>query len=73
MVTLFRFDDYMSKSLVPYRETTNQHYNLKGVSSQSHWIYVLMLKAAGGGNTPRIGEGYYRVLPCRGLVHKFFW
>jgi hypothetical protein len=31
-----------------------------------------MLNAVGGGNTPCIGEGYYRVLLCRGLAHKIF-
>jgi hypothetical protein len=62
----------MSKSLVPHRETMNQHYNLKGVSSQSRWIYVLMLNAEGGNNTPHVGEGYYRVPLCGGLAHKIF-
>jgi hypothetical protein len=31
-----------------------------------------MFNAAGGGNTPLIGEGYYRVQPCGALAHKIF-
>jgi hypothetical protein len=31
-----------------------------------------MFNEAGGGNTPRIDEGYYRVPPCEALAHKFF-
>jgi hypothetical protein len=31
-----------------------------------------MLNTAGGDNTPRFGEEYYRVPPCRGFAHKFF-
>jgi hypothetical protein len=71
-VTLFQFGDYINKSLIPHRELTNQHNNLKGVSSWSHQIYVQMFNEAGGGNTPRIDEGYYRVPPCEALAHKFF-
>jgi hypothetical protein len=28
--------------------------------------------AAGDGNTPHVGEGYYRVPPCGALAHKIF-
>jgi hypothetical protein len=31
-----------------------------------------MFNAAGGGNTPRIGKGHYRVQPCGALAHKVF-
>jgi hypothetical protein len=31
-----------------------------------------MFNAAGGSNTPRIGEGYYHVPLCGALAHKFF-
>jgi hypothetical protein len=72
-VTLFQFGDYMGKSLVPHREITNQRNNLQGVSSQSCRIYVPTFKAAGKGNTPRVGEWYYRALPCGVSAHKFFW
>jgi hypothetical protein len=62
----------MNKSLVPQRKITGKHNNLKGVSSQSRRIYVPMFNVAGGGNIARIGEGYYHVLPCGALAHKFF-
>jgi hypothetical protein len=51
----------------------NQQSNLKGVTSQSRRIYVPMSKATGGGNTPHVGEAYYRAPPCRASAHKFFW
>jgi hypothetical protein len=70
---LFCFGDYIDKNLVPHREIMNQRSNLKGVSSQSHRIYVPTFKAAGDGNTPCIGEGYYRAPPCEASVHKIFW
>jgi hypothetical protein len=50
----------------------NQCSNLKGVSSQSHQIYVPTFKAAGGGNTPHVGEGYYHALSCGALACKIF-
>jgi hypothetical protein len=31
-----------------------------------------MFHAVEGGNTPHIGEGYYRIPPCGALAHKFF-
>jgi hypothetical protein len=31
-----------------------------------------MLNVVGGGNTPRVGEEYYRVPPCKGLARKNF-
>jgi hypothetical protein len=51
----------------------NQCNNLKGVSSQSHRIYVLTFKAMGGSNTPHVGKGYYRAPLCGALAHKIFW
>jgi hypothetical protein len=31
-----------------------------------------MFNAAGGGNTPHVGEGYYHIQSCGALEHKFF-
>jgi hypothetical protein len=33
---------------------------------------VPMCSAAGGGNTPHSGEGYYRGQPCGAMAHKLF-
>jgi hypothetical protein len=44
---------------------------LKRLSPQHRPIYVPMFNAAGGVNTPRIDEGYYRGQPCGTSAHKF--
>jgi hypothetical protein len=71
-VTPFLFDKHRSKSFVPHWQFTEQNNNLKQVSPQSRRIYVPMLNTAGGGNTPHIGVGYYRVQLCGALAHNFF-
>jgi hypothetical protein len=56
--------DNHSRSLVPHRKLANQHNNLKGVSSQSRWIWVPMLNAAKEG---AITQGRM------GHCHSFFF
>jgi hypothetical protein len=68
---LFWLDTNWSKSLVPHRQFIERN-KLKRVSPQPRRNYVLMLNAAGGGNTPRINEAYYRGQPCGALAHNFF-
>jgi hypothetical protein len=49
-----------SKSLVPHQKLANQHNNLKGVSSQSHWIWVPMFNAAEEGAITHDRVGHWR-------------
>jgi hypothetical protein len=68
----FHFDNCSSKSLVPYCQSRERDTTLKRTTFQLPKVCEQYRRAAGCGNTPYEGKGYYHGRFYSAITHKLF-